>query len=250
MSRRIWSRAIRALLALAVLAAPLAAAAAQWPGDEDIPAVAAPALPRTAPRAEGFVPRGWRLVDKASGDLNGDGKPDAALVIRKNDPKNRVAISWQSGARVDTNPWMLLAAFATAKGYELKLADHRLIPRHDNANADDEFDDVAIERGALKVKMHVFLSAGGWDAGGTAYTFRWQDGGFKLIGFDRDNVHRGSGETREVSINYLTGRKLVKTGKIESDRQASRWSTIPKAPLIDLTAIGNGLEFVPAGEEE
>ena len=247
MSPRTWSRAIRALLALAVLAAP---AAAQWPGDEDIPAVAAPTVPRTATRAEGFVPRGWKLVDKAAGDLNGDGKPDVALVIRKDDPKNRITTEWSATGRLDTNPWMLLAAFAAAKGYELKLSDHRLIPRHDNPNADDEFDDVAIERGALKVKMHVFLSAGGWDAGGTAYTFRWMDGGFKLIGFDRDNVHRGSGETREVSINYLTGRKLVKTGKIESDRQSSRWSTIPKAPLIDLTAIGNGLEFVPVGEEE
>ena len=81
--------------------------------------------------------------------------------------------------------------------------------------------------------------------GGTTYTFRWQDGGFKMIGFDRDSTMRNSGETEEVSINYLTGKKILKTGSIENDKQKVSESRIANKPLIDLTAIDDGLMFDP-----
>ena len=56
---------------------------------------------------------------------------------------------------------------------------------------------------------------------------------------------RNSGETEEVSINYLTGRKVLKTGTIESDAQKTTESRIARKPLIDLTAIDDGLMFDP-----
>jgi hypothetical protein len=93
--------------------------------------------------------------------------------------------------------------------------------------------------------MHLFMSAGGWEMGGTAYTFRWQDGAFRLIGFDRDIVRRNTGDTREISINYLTGRKQLKTGNIGTDGQSSRTVRIARKPLLELGQIGDGLMFDP-----
>ena len=98
---------------------------------------------------------------------------------------------------------MLIAGFRDGAGYELAVADHQLIPRHENPNADDEFDEIKIANGNLKVVMHLFLSAGGWQMGGTAYTFRWQDGGFKLIGFDRDERHAQLGRDRRKSASII-----------------------------------------------
>lgn len=221
------------------------AAMAQDPGDQEIPAVAYPAIAQSAATPAGFIPKGWKQVQLAEGDLNRDGKPDFAMVVRMDSASNRIAPSWDPETRYDTNPWLLIAAFRDGAGYELAVADRTLIPRHENPNADEEFDEIKVANGTLKVVMHLFMSAGGWEMGGTAYTFRWQDGGFKLIGFDRDEVHRGSGETSEVSINYLTGEKQLKTGMIESDEQKSTKSRIAKKPLIDLTAIGDGLMFEP-----
>ena len=223
----------------------LLAAMAQDPGDQEIPPVEYPAIAKSAATPGDFVPGGWQQVQLAEGDLNRDGKSDFAMVIRMDSAANRIAPSWAPDTRYDTNPWMLIAAFRDGAGYKLALSDHQLIPRHENPNADEEFDEIKIANGSLKVVMHLFMSAGGWQMGGTAYTFRWQDGGFKLIGFDRDEVHRGSGETIETSINYLTGRKLVKTGTIESDDQKSTETRIAKKPLIDLTTIGDGLMFDP-----
>jgi hypothetical protein len=223
----------------------LFAAMAQDPGDQEIPPVQYPAIAKSAATPVGFIPKGWKQVQLAQGDLNRDGKPDFAMVVRMDSNINRIAPSWDPETRYDTNPWMLIAGFRKGAGYELALADHSLIPRHENPNADEEFDEIKVANGTLKVAMHLFMSAGGWEMGGTAYTFRWQDGGFKLIGFDRDEVHRGSGETTEVSINYLNGRKLMKTGMVESDDQQTAESRIAKKPLLDLTAIGDGLMFEP-----
>jgi hypothetical protein len=141
---------------------------------------------------------------------------------------------------------MLVIAFARkAGGFTLAAADHKLIPRLENPNQDDPFDEIRIAGGTLRVRMHLFMSAGGWQMGGSAYSFRWQDGGFKLVGFDRDSVMRNSGATEEISINYLTRRKQLKSGNVGSDRQQSRWGTIPRKRLLDLTEIGDGLMFDP-----
>jgi len=228
---------------LLLIAAP---AAAQYPGDQEIPPVNYPTIPKTAAAPEGFVPRDWKLEAKATGDLNGDNLPDAALVLHLDDPANRIAPSWDETIRYDTNPRMLIVAFARkGGGYELAATDHKLIPRLENPNQDEPFDEVKIVNGTLRVKMHLFLSAGGWRMGGSAYTFRWQDGGFRLIGFDRDDVMRNTGDTEEVSINYLTGTKQLKTGNIGTSDEKKRTVKIARKRLIALEDVGDGLYFYP-----
>ena len=231
---------------LAAVAITLPAAAlAQSPGDEP-PPVTYPEIARQAHSLHGFVPNGWKLDAKAEGDLNADKSPDAALVLRMDDPRNRVATQWNPDQRYDTNPRMLVLAFARKSGgYELAAADYKLIPRLENQNQDDPFDEVSIRGGTLRVKMHLFMSAGGWQMGGSAYTFRLQDGAIKLIGFDRDSVMRNSGETEEVSINYLTGHREEKIGNIGSDPQQTRSNRMRRKPLLDLASIGDGLMFDP-----
>ena len=224
----------------------LLAAAAQSPGETEIPPVSYPAIARDGASIEAFVPKNWKLEAKATGDLNVDKLSDAALVLHMADPANLVASDWDPSQKYDSNPRMLVILFARkGGGYALAAADHKLIPRLENQNQDEPFDEVAIANGTLRVKMHLFMSAGGWEMGGSAYTFRWQDGGFKLIGFDRDSVQRNSGETKEISINYLTGRKVLKRGNIGTDKQEERTVRIANKPLIALGDVGDGLLFDP-----
>ena len=222
-----------------------AAASAQDPGDEP-PPVTYPSVVRQASALAGFVPKGWVLEAKAMGDLNGDKLPDAALVLHMNDPKNLVASTFAPHEKYNSNPRMLVVAFARkAGGYARAVADHKLIPRLENQNQDEPFDEVKIANGTLRVKMHVFMNAGEWWMGNFAYTFRWQDGGLKLIGYDRDGVRRNTGETDGLSINYLTRTKLIKTGTISSDVDTVRRKRIPQQRLLDLSQIGDGLIFDP-----
>jgi len=55
------------------------------------------------------------------------------------------------------------------------------------------------------------MSAGGWDMGYSVFTFRWQQGAMRLIGFDSSNTQRNSGATQTLSINYLTRRVRIGT---------------------------------------
>ena len=224
-------------------------ALAQWPGDQKIPPVRYPALPRHSAELGGFVPRQWKLTDKAIGDLNGDRIQDAALVLWMNDPRNRIHPSFDPKTRYDTNPLMLVVVFGSKSGgYDLAAANHKLIPRRTNPNQDPAFDDVTIGKGVLRVKMHEFLEAGGWRSGTSSFAFRWQDGALRLIGYDRDAIIKNAGTTEKVSVDYPARRMVTTTGTMAGDvEDRTETVTLPRKPLLTLDQVGDGLMFEPAG---
>lgn len=213
----------------------------------DIPEVVYPSLSKEASSAAGFVPEGWMLETSVSGDLNGDGLEDLALVVRQNDPKNRIKLSY-SEEPFDTNPRILAVALkeAGADRYRLQAENHTLIPRRENPSQEDPFDGgLTIERGALKVGMWLFMTAGGWETSNSTFTVGHRDGGLVLIGFDRYALHRASGETTETSVNYLTGKMKLTKGHMSRDGGKVVWKILPRRPLLTLDRIGNGLDFDP-----
>jgi hypothetical protein len=221
--------------------------AAQWPGDQKIPPVRYPDLPRHAATLAAFLPKGWKLTDKTVGDLNGDKIPDAALAIWMDDPRNKIHPSYDPKTRYDTNPMMLVVLFASkAGGYDLAVANRKLIPRPENPNQDPPFNGVSIANGVLHVKMHEFLEAGGWWLGKMSFAFRWQDGALRLIGYDRDGIIKPTGATDVASINYPERRMIVKTGTMAGDAiEETKTVTLPGKPLLTIDQVGDGLQFDP-----
>ncbi|MFC4729209.1 hypothetical protein [Coralloluteibacterium thermophilus] len=186
-----------------------------------------------------------------AGDFDRDGRPDVLLLLRMDDPRNVVANAGFGPPRFDTNPRMLVAALAEAGGGHRRiLADHTLVPRPTSpATADvlDEMGGVGIrENGTLFVDLHRFASAGGWEMGNTGFTFRYQDGCFRLIGYDARSVDRASGAMREISFNYLSRRAWTSVANIaEDDAPDRRWRSLPRAPLRCLEEVSDGLVFRP-----
>lgn len=60
-----------------------------------------PVLKKTGKKADDFVPRGWTVLAKAEGDLNGDRIEDCALVVKGESEKFKVRNFEKLGA--DTN---------------------------------------------------------------------------------------------------------------------------------------------------
>lgn len=211
------------------------------------PPVAFPAIPAQAPTKAGFVPAGWGVEKESQGDLNGDGVPDLMLVLRMSDPKNVVKNDGLGPDELDTNPRILLVAFSekAARKYSLALMNHTLIPRHTNPVMDDPLEDAAIVKGALHVSLGFFVSAGTWYTSQTRFTFRYQDGCFKLIGYDSREAKRNTGETSTVSVNYLTRKAKISEGNFADDREKVSWKTIRVPKLLCLDAVGDGLDFNP-----
>jgi hypothetical protein len=234
------------IVCFALCLAPTAALA-----QADPPSVSYPKLVAQGATAEAFAPAGWRVELKIAGDLNKDGIDDLALVIRQNDPNNVLTNTGLGVPRLDTNPRVLAVVFGKAGGgYQLALENHTLIPRTTEPNLDDylaESGGVAIKRGTLQVTLHLFASAGGWTAGNRTYTFRFQDAGFVLIGYDSNMVQRNTGKTTGVSVNYLTGRVKLSTASIAEDRKATvRRGTLLRRTLLTIDQIGDGMDFDPA----
>lgn len=210
----------------------------------DIPQAHYPKLPKYAATANGFVPHGWTLEIKKSGDLNRDGRPDLLLVLRENNPKNLIESYWGMSP-LDTNPRILAVAFAKNGGYILAMQNHTVIARHVEPNLSDvmESGEVSVVRGNLRVTVGVFANAGSWMMGPTTYTFRYQHGSFELIGYDQSLIDRSSpNDIDEVSINYLTGRIKRTTG--DDNQKKVRWKKPPSLRPIPIASVDSAT-FAP-----
>ncbi|WP_157961367.1 hypothetical protein [Microvirga flavescens] len=246
---RLQRRSSAFLLCFALCGGVLAAAgvAAQ---ELKIPDVVYPNLPKRAASAEGFVPQGWVLEVQASGDLNRDGIADMAFVLRQNDRKNVIENIGLGESPFNTNPRILAVAFRNGPvgDYVLQVENNTLIPRHVDPLDEDYFGDngLNIERGGLRVILSAFRNAGGWDTFTVTHIFQYRNDHFELIGFDRAGVHRASGKTNDISVNYLSGRMKLATGYISRDDPSKvTWKTLPRRERLTLDAVGNGLAFDP-----
>jgi len=225
-----------------------------------IPDVTIPHLPKTGADIAAFTPRGWVLEKQITGDLNNDGRPDLAFVLQDNDPRNRLKQSADSDYIINTNPRILAIAFAnpTGTGYTLVAQNSTLIPRWTEPNQDDHFDNkqpsvddggtLHIARNALSIGLHYFSSMGGWDAGLTTFTFRYQNNCFELIGLDNDNMQRGSGEETKTSANYSTHQLTIHTTNEQTKTNKTKHRQLPNTPPKTLDNIGDGMDFEIPGQ--
>ena len=218
--------------------------------DPEIPRAPVPRLPATAANAAAFAPRGWKVQVQASGDLNGDGRPDLAFVLHEVNPKLILHPKDFGTDNLDTNPRVLGIAFAMPDGtYTLVAQNSELIPRWTEPNMDDYFGEegsLTITRGAFTVGLHYFANMGGWDAGSTSLTFRWQHGRFEMIGYENDNLKRNTGEETKTSINFSTGVKIVSYDSINEDGakpRPPRRTKLPPKALRTLDDIGSGFDY-------
>ena len=60
---------------------------------------------------ETYIPKGWKILGKAEGDLNGDQQPDLALIIENTDPKNIMVNGNLDGTELNLNHRKLLILF-------------------------------------------------------------------------------------------------------------------------------------------
>jgi len=227
-------------------------ASAQEPPSQEPPEVSYPAIVERATEARGFVPGGWLLERTREGDLDGDGRDDLVLVLKMDAAANRIDNTALGPDVFDTNPRMLVAAFAEeGGGYRRVLADHALVPRPYSPTLDDflwedEGGGVEVDGGALRVSLHMWASAGTWFTSNTSFTFRYRDGCFRLVGYDKRSRHRAGEVFTTISANYLTRRAWRAEGSISSDDEPERnWLRLPKRPLHCLEEVGDGLEFDP-----
>lgn len=138
------------------------------------PAAQAQSLPTSAPTPAGFIPKGYYQLPKgrATGDLNGDGRPDVVLAL------GPVAEKAQNDDELP--PRLLLVLWRTAAGgYQLACTARQAIRCRDCGGVyGDPFAGLDIAKGVLTI-YHYGGSSWRWSL---TDKFRYQQGGLYQIG--------------------------------------------------------------------
>jgi hypothetical protein len=225
-------RFVAALLAVLVFFPALAVAQSKPPADAPTPA-----LPAAGATAESLVPQGWAIEQRHDADFNRDGRRDVLLLIRDN------AAQGAMPRRI------VLVGLATAQppGYVRSAANPQLVPRDLSGQLEDPLADgeVTLRPGGFDLQLGMMPATGSYLAATMRYRFRFEGGCFRLIGYDRAETHRGTLDTRDVSVNFLTGAVVRTTGNAQSGRSQSQRSRLAANPRRCLDDLPNGWTFDP-----
>jgi hypothetical protein len=103
---------------------------------------------------------------------------------------------------------------------------------------DEPIREISIAENVLKIDFTLWQSAGSWSTTDASYRFRFSNGVFQLIGADRFDSMRNSGETEERSYNFLTHKVKITKGNFESEKpETVAWRPFTKVKLRTLKTI-------------
>lgn len=146
-----------------------------------------------------FIPKGWKIIDKITGDLDGDSQVDSALQLENKEAEED-----------DEFDHRMIVLFKTSDGKYRMGAEAKKLIRCTFCGGmlgGVGLATVKIEKGVLIVSQ-MYGSREGTDY---LLRFRYEKRSkrFLLIGEDVRNFDRGTGKADSTSTNYLTGEQIV-----------------------------------------
>jgi hypothetical protein len=184
-----------------------------------------PTIRSTGKTIPDFIPAGWTILDSAAGDLNKDGRTDAALVIQHQDS---ILLLNDLEDTALSQPRILLIVFREASGNSFFLVErsNSFILKHDNSAMDDPFKGISIAKGILELDFTLFYNMGSWYTSNSSYKFRYNGKMFQLIGADTYTIHRASLDFESFSYNFLTKKRIQTKGSEEKGTRKTNTKTL------------------------
>ncbi|MGY0652817.1 hypothetical protein ACW7GZ_13355 [Luteimonas sp. A537] len=148
---------------------------------------------------------------------------------------------------------MLVAVVTMPDGeWRRVMVDDTLVPRAEIPAMDDVLctDGVCgVEfrpNRTWQVSLGSWWSAGSWRMRTVTFTFRFEVGCMRLVGYDERGLHRGSGEIMETSVNYLSGRAWMQPDHIGGEEPGPKqWTRLASRERVCIADVGHGLSFTP-----
>lgn len=168
-------------------------------------------LPPTAEKPEAFVYDGWKVEEVVRGDLNGDGRTDAAVKLAQIDKNSESGIGGDRALVIvfdDGTKWKHVAmSDSILQCVECGGAFYGVMPAPAG---------VTIEKGVIVVENE----HGSRNVDTSTYRFRFNkaSGRFLLIGYDFADNDRGAGDWVKESTNYSTNKRVTEKGKGDRSR--------------------------------
>ena len=149
-------------------------------------------------RITDFIPKGYKIFEKISGDLNKDGLEDCVLIIKATRKDGFVKNSFDKV--VDRNRRGIIILFTEKNGYKLASKNYNCFSSENEDGGVYCAPYLSIDIRNSKLFVHYAHGRYGyWE-----YCFRYQDSDFMLIGYESFGS-QGPTALGKVSINFLTG---------------------------------------------
>jgi len=193
-------------------------------------------LGQTKQELTNFVPKGFVISEKITGDLNKDGLTDCVIIIKGTDKKK--IIKDEDSEEVDLNRRGIIILLNKNNHYELTTKNYNCFS---SANEDGGVY-FAPELSIDIIKGNLSIHYGQGRYGFCRYTFRLHDSDFELIGYDSSD-DSGPVVNREISINFLTKKKQIKENTNENATEEGEevfkeaWEKVQIDKLIKLSDI-------------
>lgn len=177
---------------------------------------------------QSFVPKGWKIFEQATGDLNKDSIDDVAVIIEKTSER----------VTDDENMRTLLILFKDKKNqYALECtADRGVILAADEGGAmGDPFSGMEIKKNVLKID-HFGGASEKWS---TTHRYRYQNNAFHVIGATFGSDY--GPENTVYDYNLSNGKMIITTKNLEDKSKNKTENKVQKIVLPELR------RFEPAG---
>ena len=149
-------------------------------------------------RITDFIPKGYKLFEKISGDLNNDGLDDCVLIIKAT-RKDGFVKDFKDEV-VDRNRRGIIILFTEKDGYKLASKNYNCFSSENEDGGVYFSPELGVIIKDSKLYLHYYHGRYGyWE-----YCFRYQNSDFMLIGYEASH-DRGPVVLFKTSINFLTG---------------------------------------------
>ncbi|WP_033133721.1 hypothetical protein [Acinetobacter sp. MN12] len=214
---------IAALLVLSGLAIlPQTAFAQEQPSAEELK------LRKDKVTYKAYIPAKYQLFEAIEGDLNKDGLKDVVLIVKATDPKALVEHEYYG--HLDRNRRGAIVLL-NEKGKYKAVVSNLSCFSSENEDGGVYFPPelwMEIKNNLLRV----YYSHGRY--GYWSYLFRLEGNDLRLIGYD-DSSNHGPLIQSQTSINFLTGKKVVRDNLSQDPEEDPRfketWSKIKQPPI-------------------
>ncbi|EOR03437.1 hypothetical protein MMP65_11030 [Acinetobacter sp. ANC 3926] len=175
-----------------------------------------------------YIPEKYQLFEAIEGDLNKDGLKDVVLIVKATDPKAFVDDEYRG--HLDRNRRGAIVLLNKKGKYKPVVSNLNCFSSENEDGGVYFPPDLWME--IKNNVLSVYYSHGRY--GYWRYLFRLEGNDLRLIGYDDSNNH-GPLIQSQTSINFLTGRKVIRKNMSEDEEAEPRfketWSKINQAPI-------------------
>jgi len=201
-----------------------------------------PMLPELSAKGrsmQNIIPTNWKILSKASGDLNGDGYEDIVFAIESPKKKKYIYKDSSDSDTLHINPRVLGIYFGKRNGKLKKvLQSNAFIINRNTPTMEEPFKGLQIlQNGELQIDFYIWPCRECTTWSSHKYIFRFQNRAFELVEYKKSAAQRVSGDEMNYSIDFQNKTLKMITETSNEDDEREYKETLQKFELDHLKTI-------------